>query len=66
MRKNHLAEILAQPHRANPANRATAQCAMWLSSEQLEVSHVRHLAAGRKLIGTIPCMCGNHDQRMYA
>lgn len=66
MRRNHLATVLAQPHRANPANRATAHCAMWLSPEQVEASHAKHTAAGRTLQGTVPCMCGNHDRRMYA
>jgi len=66
MRKNQLAEILAQPHRANAKNRATAQCAAWMSPEQLDAQHARHLAAGRKLTGTMNCMCGNHERRMYS
>jgi hypothetical protein len=51
-----------QSHRANPA---TANCAMWLSPEQLAERHAVHTAAGRKLDGEIPCVCGNHNRRMY-
>jgi hypothetical protein len=58
--------LLAQPHRANPANPETANCAMWLSPEQLYAAHEKHLAAGRSLQGTVPCPCGNHERRMYA
>ena len=59
-------EVLAQPHRAEPANPKTAHCAFWLSPEQAQQAHERHLAAGRILQGTTPCPCGNHDRRMYA
>ena len=57
--------LLAQPHRANPANPGGANCALWLSPEQLAITHQRHLEAGRTLTGTTPCLCGNHDRRMY-
>ena len=57
--------VLRQPHRVNPAKPATAHCASWLSSEQLETAYARHRAAGRRWTGTVPCPCGNHDRRTY-
>jgi hypothetical protein len=65
MTKTMMAQILAQPHRANAAHPETAHCASWLSAEQLEQAHARHVAAGRKLDGTVECPCGNHERRMY-
>lgn len=60
--RERIAKVLAQPHRANPANPATANCAMWLSPEQL----AERAKLGRKVAGTVPCPCGNHDRVMYA
>jgi len=57
--------ILRQPHRANPANPARANCASWLSPEQLERAHERHVAAGRVDFDEVPCPCGNHVRRAY-
>lgn len=57
--------VMAQPHRANPANPATANCAMWLSPEQVEQAKAQRLAQGRTLMGTTPCVCGNHDRMMW-
>jgi hypothetical protein len=54
-----------EPHRANAKNPATAHCAFWLSPEQLEERHAKHIAAGRKLDGEMDCPCGNHTRRMY-
>lgn len=59
------ATVLAQPHRADPVVPETAHCAFWLSPEQLDTTHARHVAMGRTLTGTTPCFCGNHDRRMY-
>lgn len=57
--------IAHQPHRANPANPSTANCAMWLSPEQLAERKVINEAKGQRIIGTMPCMCGNHDRIMW-
>lgn len=57
--------VLNQPHRARPVNPSTAHCAQWLSPEQSEIAHQRHLDAGRKLIGEVACPCGNHVRRTY-
>jgi hypothetical protein len=59
------ASVLAQPHRAAAANPATAGCAMWLSPEQLAARHEVHTAAGRTLAEEVPCVCGNHNRRVY-
>lgn len=60
------AAILAQPHRATAANPATANCAMWLSPEQLAERHAIHTAAGRKQVDEMACFCGNHTSPVYA
>lgn len=57
--------LASQAHRANPANPATANCAMWLSPERLAERHAFHLEAGRTLQGEFQCPCGNHTRRMY-
>lgn len=57
--------VRAQPHRADPHNPERANCALWLSPEQLETAHARHVAAGRRVVDTIRCPCDNHDRRMY-
>lgn len=66
MTKTMRTKLLAQPHRANPANPAEAHCAMWLSPAQLEQAAAKHADAGRTLQGEVPCGCGNHVRRMYA
>lgn len=61
-----VAELVArQPHRANPANPATANCAMWLSPEKLAERKQVNEANGMRIIGTIPCVCGNHERVMW-
>jgi hypothetical protein len=57
--------VLRQPHRASPRNPARANCASWLSPEQLERAHERHVAAGRTDFEEVDCLCGNHVRRAY-
>jgi hypothetical protein len=65
MNKKMVAKLLAQPHRANAANPATAHCAMWLSPEQLAERKIVNEAKGQHITGTVPCACGNHDRVMW-
>lgn len=57
--------LASQPHRAGAVNPATANCLMWISPEKLAERHEVHLAAGRKLVEEVPCICGNHNRRVY-